>query len=343
MMNKDLRKNIGGLLRAGICVGLLLYLLSRIDRGSLGTVFSLSLTHWPWVALGVGMTFAGLVIGALRWKIILDAQHLSLPLWRVVQIFFIGQFFNAFMLGACGGDVARAYYVTRETPAKKTEAAATVFVDRAIGLFALIVFCCVMIALRIPLFLDHTGPRHAGFLMALFLLLSLAGIGALFYRNLFEHLAFFRAIEDRTRAGPLIRRTYEAFYLYRKQHRTLLFSLLLSLLNLVFLNYACQFLGNSLEVNASSLDYFTLFPIISVIAAIPITPGSLGVRESLFVTLFEAIDVQGPQAMLLSLMVYAGSLVWSLFGWLMLVSYTSDTGGSVREELDALKKQAEQP
>ena len=335
-------KYLGSALRAGICVGLLWYLLSRIDRSSLGTIFHLSLTHWPWVLLGVGMTFAGLVAGAVRWKIILDAQHLHLALWRVVQIYFIGQFFNAFMLGACGGDVARAYYVTRETSAKKTEAAATVFVDRAIGLFTLILFCCVMIALRIPLFLDHTGPRHVGFLMALFLLLSFVGIGALFYRNLFEHLAVFRTLEDRTRAGPLIRRTYEAFYLYRKQHRTLLLSLLLSLVNLVCLNYACQFFGDSLEVNASSLDYFTLFPIISVMAAIPITPGSLGVRESLFVSLFDAIDVSAPAAILLSLMVYAGSLVWSLFGWLMLVSYTSGAGVSVREELDALKKEAKQ-
>ena len=317
MMNKDLRKIIGGLLRAGICVGLLLYLLSRIDRGSLGTVFSLSLTHWPWVALGVGMTFAGLVIGALRWKIILDAQHLSLPLWRVVQIFFIGQFFNAFMLGACGGDMARAYLVMRETSSHKPEVAASVFLDRAIGLFVLIVFCCVMIVCRIPLFLDHEGARAPGLLMLVFLGASILAIFALFQRNVFEHWAIFKALENRTRIGPLIRRAYDTFYFYQRSSQTMRTTFLLSLLNLVFLTLACWALGQSIQIQAGLLDYFTLFPIITVIAAAPLTPGSLGVREGLFVAMFQAIGVEGSQSILLSLLIYGAGTFWSLFGGLL--------------------------
>ena len=99
------------------------------------------------------------------------------------------------------------------------------FVDRAIGLFVTIVFCCAMIALRIPLFLDHRGTRGPGVLMFFFLIGSLVAIVALFRRNLFEHWPFFQRLETDTRFGPLIRRSYDAFYLYRGQPRVMLVSL----------------------------------------------------------------------------------------------------------------------
>ena len=92
-----------------------------------GSVLAQTVSRWPWWLAGIILTFLGLLAGVFRWKEILAAQGLRLPLSRVFSIFFIGQFFNAFMLGACGGDVARAYYASRDTPGRRTEAASTVF------------------------------------------------------------------------------------------------------------------------------------------------------------------------------------------------------------------------
>ena len=169
--------------------------------------------------------------------------------------------------------MSRAPTTRRDTPGRRAEAASTVFVDRAVGLFAMIAFCCVMIAFRIPLFLDHQGTRGPGFLMLLFLLGSLVAMFALFRRNLFEHWPFFQRLETDTRLGPLIRRAYDAVYLYRGHARVMLVSLGLSLLNLAFLTLACYSFGRSLQVEQSLLDCFTLFPIISVIAADSHHPG----------------------------------------------------------------------
>jgi uncharacterized protein (TIRG00374 family) len=206
-----------------------------------------------------------------------------------------------------------------------------------VGLFATIVFCCVMIALRIPLFLDHQGTRATGFLMLAFLLGAVVAMFALFRRNLFEHWPFFQRLETDTRLGPLIRRAYDAVYLYRGHARVMLVSLALSLLNLALLTLACYSFGKSLQVEQTLLDCFTLFPIISVIAAIPITPGSLGVREGLFITMYQAIGVDDHYSVSMSLMVYFGSLIWSLFGGLVFVGYTAGSGHTLRAEIDALK------
>jgi len=308
-----------------IGLGLLAWLGSRIHTHDLWSALSHAVTRWDWLVAGLILTFGGLFAGAWRWHQILAVQKIRLTISRMLQVYFIGQFFNAFMFGACGGDMVRAYYAARVAgDGKKTAAATTVFMDRALGLFVQIVFGCVVIGLRLPIFLDNTGPRYAGFLMLIFLSGALVGIAALFKRHLFEHFALFRWFEEKTRVGPLIRRAYDALFLYRSHHRVLVMSAGLSLLNLLFLIYATYCFGCALSLNNPIEDYYTLFPIISVISAVPLTPGSLGVRESLFVSLFAVVFVGQAQAMLLSLLVYAGGLFWSLLGGIFYLTSTTE-------------------
>ena len=335
--HKTASYRLGLAARMILCAGLMIYLVDRLDVQTLWRVLAQTVSRWPWWLAGIILTFLGLLAGAFRWKKILAAQGLCLPSIRVFSVFFIGQFFNAFMLGACGGDVARAYYASRDAPGCRTKVASTVFVDRAVGLFATIVFCCVMIAFRIPLFLDYRGTRVPGFLMLFFLLGSLVTMFALFRKNLFDHGSFFQRLEMKTRLGPFIRRAYDAVYLYRGHVCVMLVSLGLSLLNLAFLTLACYSFGKSLQVNQSILDCFTLFPIISVIAAVPVTPGSLGIREGLFITMYQAIGVDAHYSISMSLMVYFGSLIWSLFGGLVFVGYSVGSARTLRVEIDALK------
>ncbi|NTV37659.1 MAG: flippase-like domain-containing protein, partial [Anaerolineales bacterium] len=317
------------LLRVLIGIGLMGFLVLKLDYTSLGPAFQRTSLHGTWIAGGILFTLIGLCAGAYRWKIIVCAQRLNLGLGRAMAIFFIGQFFNAFMLGACGGDMARAWLVARENKSKRTEAATTVFIDRFFGLFILIAFCSIMILVSLRLFLEHAKTRGPGVMMLFFLAGSILSILILFRRNQFEHSRSFMFLENRTRIGPYIRRAYDAFYLFRKDHAIMIRSVFLSLINTIFLTLACYAFGKSLEIQIKLADYFILFPIISVIAAIPITPGSLGVRESLFVTLFGALGVAGPQAMLMSLLVYAGGLFWSLFGGLVFLVYSAGAGVTV--------------
>lgn len=327
--------------RFGLGAVLLFYIARRLDVRELGHILSGSPEHWTWWMVGVLFMFLGLLAGAARWRGILAAQGTRMPTSEVVWVFFIGQFFNAFMLGACGGDVVRAYYASRRSPGKRAEAVSTVFADRAIGLFVMIVFCCALIAIRLPLFLDHKGTRMPGFLMFLFLVASVLAMVALFRRNLFEHWALFRRLEQGTRVGPLIRRAYEALYLYRLRPKVMAMALVYSLLNLVLLTLACAAFGLGLDITIPLKDYFTLFPIISVIAAVPITPGSLGVRESLFVAMFSSVDVDAAHAVLLSLVGYAASLVWSLFGGVLFLGWSAGAGRSVSEEIRQIQSSAE--
>jgi|APTNR8051073442_1049403.scaffolds.fasta_scaffold00158_58 uncharacterized protein (TIRG00374 family) len=322
-----------------LALGLLAYLFSRLqtDFSSLQAALQTSVQHWPLWLLSLTCTFLGLLVGALRWHLILRTAGLPLPGAKVFSIFFIGQFFNSFMLGACGGDLARAYYVARAWPGKRAEAATTALIDRAVGLLVLVAFACAVIIYRFHLFFDHIGNRWMGYVMISFLGGAVALLTLLLRKNLFEHWPLFQRWEKQTALGGTFRRIYDALFLFHHHPRALAGVVLLSFLNMILLTLACVCLGQSLHVELRVRDYFTVFPVITVLSSLPLTPGGLGVREGLFVELLNTLGVAASKALPLSLLTYLGGLVWSLLGGLVFLGYSSSHGQSMTSELAAMK------
>lgn len=334
--NRHLLLNAARILLA---LGLLAYLFSRLqaDFSSLQSVLQTSLQRWPLWLVSLTCTFLGLLVGALRWHTILRTAGLPLPWAKVFSIFFIGQFFNSFMLGACGGDLARAYYVAREWPGKRAEAATTALIDRAVGLLVLMAFASAVIVYRFHLFFDHIGNRWMGYVMISFLGGAVMLLTLLLRKNLFEHWPFFQRWEKQTALGATFRRIYDALFLFHDHPRALAGTVLLSLLNMILLTLACVCIGMSLGVELRVRDYFTVFPVITVLSSLPLTPGGLGVREGLFVELLNTLGVAASKALPLSLLTYLGGLVWSLLGGLVFLGYSSSRGHSMTDELAAMK------
>ena len=89
--------------------------------------------------------------------------------------------------------------------------------------------------------------------------------------------------------------------------------------------------GRGLGLSIPPLTLFVTVPTVICIAALPITPSGLGVRENLFVHMLADPALATP-ALSLSLLAYAGSLAWSLVGGLVYLTlkekhHLADTGG----------------
>ena len=138
-------------------------------------------------------------------------------------------------------------------------------------------------------------------------------------------------------APALINALDEAAFAYHRQPRALAGAAVFSLLNLLFQIAACAALGRSLAINVPLSVYLAFFPTISVLTAIPLTPGSFGVRESLFMLLFGAVGVDAHHAVLLSLLFYAAGLVWSLAGGVAFLGYSAGAGFNLRAELARIR------
>ncbi len=337
---KKIRKALASVIRLAIGLAIIVYLLHKIDTGSIVSVFFESLSRWPWLAMAAAMSLVCLIAGTARWKLILEAQNLEMTWGRTFAIYFIGYFFNCFMFGSTGGDIARAYYAMRETRHKKTEAVSTIIIDRVIGMIVLFMIAGAMLAIRFDFYLANPVTHIPSILMLIMIVATIIGITAMFNVGRLRNNRLILRMFSMPRIGALINRVASAFILYSRKTSTLLATTLLSIINQVFIVFMCCCLGRSLDVYIGILDYFTVIPMIMSMSAIPITPGGLGIREGLSVALLGAMDVNSAHALSMSLMVYALTLLWSLIGGLIFVGYSASSGLSLREEMSNIREEA---
>ncbi len=275
-------------------------------------------------ALIISFVLMGLTIlvGVFRWRLVLRVQGLELPFSRTAEISLVAHFFNSFLLGSTGGDLLKAYYAARETHHKKTEAGTTVFVDRLIGLFAMLTFACLMMLPNVTLLGAHRRLQA----LAVFIVLMLLGCGLMvvlaFWGGVSRHWPQARSWLAKLPKGDFLDRSLTACRRFGRERRFLVRALILSML----LNAVCVFqvttLASGLGLKISPLALFLIVPMIICISALPITPSGLGVRENLYVLMLAVpeINVDATKALSLSLLAYAGSLFWSVMGGIVYVT-----------------------
>ncbi|MBU6400399.1 MAG: flippase-like domain-containing protein [Verrucomicrobia bacterium] len=277
------------------------------------------------MAFAVSVVWMGatVALGVIRWRMVLAVQGLNLPLSRATEISLVAQFFNSFLLGSSGGDLMKAYYAARETHHKKAEAVVTVLVDRLLGLFAMLLFAGVMMGFNRSLLAQQA---RLGALAAV-ILAMLAGcalvVGLAFWGGLSRCWPGARQRLRRLPKGELLERALESCRQFGRRPGFLLKVLGISMV----LNGACVLqiltLARGLGLGMSGWALLLIVPAIICIAALPITPSGLGVRENLYVLLLAAppIGVEPTKALSLSLLAYAGSLLWSLVGGVVYLTF----------------------
>src|SRR3989338_4883338 len=125
------------------------------------------------VGLAFAMNFLSLTIVSIRMSRIFSIQGVHVPFRRSYYLWVISLFFNLFLPSAVGGDIAKAYYIARDS-GKKVTAVTGVLLDRFFGLMATIsVGFIAFIVGR-----DHIHDPHIG--QVLFWVTAVVLIGVLF-------------------------------------------------------------------------------------------------------------------------------------------------------------------
>ena len=264
-----------------------------------------------------------LALGVLRWRMVLRVHGIVLPLSRAAEISLVAHFFNSFFLGSTGGDLMKAYYAARETHHKKTEAVVTVFVDRLVGLWAMLLFAGIMMLPNRALLLSDRLLRLPIIVVFCMLAASSAVVLIAFYGGVSRGWSGARDWLRRLPRGEWLEQLLEACREFGRERffvsRALLISMLLNAVTVA------QFmvLASGLGLKIPPLNMFVIVPTIICIASLPITPSGLGVRENLFVLMLAAtpINVPATPALSLSLLAYAGTLVWSVAGGIVYLMF----------------------
>lgn len=275
---------------------------------------------------------ATILLGIVRWRQVLRVHGLDLSFARAAEISLVAHFFNSFLLGAAGGDLMKAYYAARETQHKKAEAVGTVFVDRILGLFALLLFTMVAMLANLPLLAaDTLFLKLAGAITVMFLGCA-AGLVLALRGGVSRGLPQARAWLRRLPKGDFLERLRDSLKPFGNDRGFLLKSLAVSLLlcGVCVLHVHSLVWGLGLEVSLRHL--FAIVPMITCMVVLPLTPSGLGVRENFFVLMLAVplIGVEHTAALSLSLLCTAGSLCWSLVGGAVYLGLRN------RHQLDAL-------
>jgi uncharacterized protein (TIRG00374 family) len=215
---------------------------------------------------------------------------------------FLGLYYNNFMPSSVGGDLLRAWYVTKHTD-RKFEAALSVFVDRVIGLLSTLViagFFYAVFMLGSQTSLADDGKDKSGFIDFFVrhrtTVLGLAcAIVAIFCVMLLIRPCRLRlaAIWSRLRmrCTAILSKTRKAFLLYCSSPLTILAVFGLTVIMQVGVITSFWLVGRSMGIQASAKYYYVFFTLTWVFGAIPVSVGGVGVVEGGLVALFEIVGV----------------------------------------------------
>ena len=278
--------------------------------------------------LVAGITFP---LHAWRWWLLLRAQGLTLSLHWAHVVTWIGNFYNAFLLGGLGGDAARAFYVCRDAPtsphgmsippvsststaspvsASAAGLAATVL-DRILGLVVLLSLAVVTLLLKLDTVARHTELR---LLLVLCAALSVASVVACVFLCRRPPAWLARCLGEQRTA------TLADIFIRARATPSVFLSALVVSYAIWLLDFlSVWLLARSVGLPLPFIEVSLAMSVAYAATVLPVSVGGHGIREGALLGMLALLgllpdDASRQLALLLAVLVWAVSVIWSLFG-----------------------------
>lgn len=261
------------------------------------------------------LLFCIYVVGVIRWRVLLGAFAARPPLFLLGKLSLIGLFFNTFVPGGLAGDIVRGYHLGSRG-VRRSDALASVFTDRFVGLIGLLVVALIGFG---------TGHREmmTASLLSLFLALALglAGATVLFYSRRVGRLIGRLTDRFSISVKPL-KNLLDAIRSYRMCGCEVACTLTLSVAGHLLMIISVYVLAQSIYV-VLPFQYFLAFvPVIGILSTLPISFNGLGLREAGYILLFTQVGLSQEQALGISLLHSGMMLVLGSIGGAVLLFQT---------------------
>jgi len=270
-------------MRVAISAGLL-GLLFWIVRGQYGSIFvEIKKTNLALFALALSIYSINVIFCTLRFKTILKGEKIKVPFIRLVELTYIGFFFNNFMPSAIGGDIVKAYYTGKVTR-DRAKAYLSVFMDRVSGLFSFAGIGCVALAIG---WKTIASPAVKRSVIVFVFMCFLAGLVVLnpavagFISRILSKIHF-------KNIGHKLNKIYKMLHDYRNRKMILARTFAISLFSQVSYFTVVYILFRAVNLEIDYAVVFLIMPLVSVVSLLP-SLGGLGLREGAMVALFGPI------------------------------------------------------
>lgn len=328
------------IIQVAITIGLLWWIFHKPETRA-DMAKALREANLIWLVPGILSVGIACLLQNERWRLLMKVQGISMGWFRTLRVYFIGLFFNLFLLGATGGDVVKIFYAMRETASKKSAAFLSVLVDRLMGLLALVAVTVVLVTFRYDILKQKPALLSAcGGIMALM-------VGIVFAGFLVDRFDLAKKLPKRLPFHAKILEFALAFSIYTRDGKTMALTFGLSifahLLNFLAFYFAARAF-NLFTGPSGVLDVFSVLPIINTITALPLSLSGVGVREELFKQLFSLFGVEQNYSVMISISGFMMTVFWALVGGVTYLFYRP-TGGihiqEIEDEVEAIEESIE--
>lgn len=287
------KKTIIFLIKACVSISILIIIFTNVDLKT--AINNLKSANIALLFLALLSNLAERLELTYKWNVLIRVRGIKISFGRLFLINSIGGFLGLFLPSSLGTDVIRGYYLVKNN-SEKSVSISSVFVDRVLGMFSLLLLCIISIF--------FVGGVISKFNIQLYIItLTVVVIFSFYFFQKKETARFLERILKRMRHRSIIEnglKLHSSILEYKKYPKTLLFTFSLTLL--VQITRILTYYLVSLAFNISiPFIYFLLFiPIIIFVIMIPISIGGLGVREGTFVAFFTLIGISINSAVVIS-------------------------------------------
>jgi len=250
----------------------------------------------PWLLVGsLALSGLGVMAGALRWLVLLRIARVRMPFGRALQLQATALFFNLAIPGGVGGDVIKSAYAAREAePAMRPTIYVVAFVERLLGLGALVLVAGMVILLRgRALWAD---PQIRDLAMAVAAIATVTLLGPVVLITIVRRAG--PRLESWTSGtsakAKVARLAVSSARLVSAGPKELAAALLISMLpHAMSMGF---FTILTVAITAQDVSFAavaSIFPLGILTIVLPISPGGIGVGHAAFEKLFAMIGVAG--------------------------------------------------
>ncbi len=314
-------------IKIAIGIGLLAFLYTRLDDPQRLWQQMLS-ANWLLLALALIVQAAAVALSALKWRVLLRAQQVDVPISRLLSYQWMAIFFDNFLPAQVGGDVLRGYSLARDTH-RRAAAAASVLIDRFTGLTAFMLAAAfsssaLLIWGGIPTpasqqelaflrFIDLRLIAVGSTAVSLALLTALSMMLSRRLKRWAERIIV--RLPLREKVLPVWQKMAEAINAYRHSYRAIAIAGAGSILIVIITSLTIWLLTEAVAPGQISfLQVLVINPIIAFLGILPLSPGGLGVRQVAFVALFITVGVDSHLGLLVGVLQQLTTYIVSIPG-----------------------------
>jgi glycosyltransferase 2 family protein len=242
------------------------------------------------LAIAFAVYLTAIVLTFLRWYWLVGVVEPSFRPGAAVLLGFIGNLFNLVIPGAVGGDLIKAAYLVR-MKVNKTQAIASMVIDRILGLLGLFVLAGIAGAVAWPV--ATTDVRRLIVVVWAAVAVGFLGLAAIFTQGLTR--SFPGLLSGHGKVATILRELNVMSSTYRRRPGVVAGSLLLS--SFVHGLFVVSFYLVSRTLFVKGLptlgQHFLMVPLTLFTTAVPLPFGALGLSEQVSQQLFEMVKHPG--------------------------------------------------